>query len=257
MQDGRRASPPRGPASPPAQSQDESSPQTFGVTLTSRQKAVSEPAAADASSPAGDGASPAAGAAVFGVTLGAKPAPLKSTAAAEDTSAVRICCSNFAFCIRLRCGLCYLIVHATHSPLSQDSAESKKKPAFAAVAKEICAVCQKTVYPMVLPRPLSPLLPPSLNCVLQERLSADDLGVFHKVVLFVSYCIVFSPEANAHAALQTCLKCLECGTVLSLGKFASLGGKVSSPGFCGGTVFHELGLLARSLFTLHCSRASL
>ena len=104
---------------------------------------------------------------------------------------------------------------------------------------------------MVLPRPLSPLLPPSLNCVLQERLSADDLGVFHKVVLSVSYCIVFSPEANAHAALQTCLKCLECGTVLSLGKFASLGGKVGSPGSCGGTVFHELGLLARSLFMLH------
>jgi hypothetical protein len=90
VQDSSRASPTCGPVSPPAQSQDESSPKTFGVTLTSRQKAVSEPAVPTADpSLSADAESPGGGAAVFGVTLGAKPAPRRTTVANEDSSVVR------------------------------------------------------------------------------------------------------------------------------------------------------------------------
>ncbi len=91
VQDGSRAVPTRSPVSPVTQSQEESSsPKTFGVTLTSRQKAVSEPAAppVDPSSPA-DAESFGSGAAVFGITLGAKPIPRRTTSVAEDVSVVR------------------------------------------------------------------------------------------------------------------------------------------------------------------------
>jgi len=131
------------------QEQDGSPTKTFGVTLTSsRQKAASDVA----QRPLSDSgvASPGAGGAAFGVTLGRQRATTVG-AGADDAGA---------------------------------EGDGKKKAAFT-VARETCAFCQKTVYPM-------------------ERLSADDLGVFHK----------------------TCLKCQECGTVLSLGSYASLGGKV-------------------------------
>ena len=90
VQDSASASSPSGPSA-----QSESSPTTFGVTLSSRPKASSEPVAppAEPSSPA-DADSPApAGASVFGVTLGSKPAPRRSTVAVEDSAAVRDCCS--------------------------------------------------------------------------------------------------------------------------------------------------------------------
>jgi len=67
--------------------------------------------------------------------------------------------------------------------------------------------------------------PSAVTPVLQERLSADDLGVFHKVVAFLLQRNQLKTKADT--LLQTCLKCLECGTTLSLGSYASLGGKVS------------------------------
>ncbi len=76
-------------------------------------------------------------------------------------------------------------MHVIGSRISQEGTESKKKPAFAAIAKETCVVCQKTVYPMVLLCLKFASLSRNLNRALQERLSADDLGVFHKVVLLV------------------------------------------------------------------------
>lgn len=87
---------------PSAQSQGGSSPQTFGVTLSSRPKAVSEPVVppADPSSPDGAESQPASGASVFGVTLGAKAAPRRSTVAVDDSTAVRVCC-RFVVLFRL------------------------------------------------------------------------------------------------------------------------------------------------------------
>jgi hypothetical protein len=76
----------------PSQSQAQSSPKTFGVTLTSRHKATSEPVTPPDSSLDADAASPpASGAAVFGVRLGAG-GQRRSTVAVEDASAVRTCC---------------------------------------------------------------------------------------------------------------------------------------------------------------------
>jgi hypothetical protein len=86
VRDSGRVSPP----GPSAESSDGSSPNTFGVTLQTRQKAVSESVAppVDPSSPADAESSPASGAAVFGVSLGSKPPARRSTAAADDAGAV-------------------------------------------------------------------------------------------------------------------------------------------------------------------------
>ena len=102
VQDSGSASPSSGHSAP---SHDGSSPNTFGVTLQSRQKSNSEPVAppVDPSSPGDSASSPAGGAAVFGVTLGSKPPARRSTVAvvaADDAGAVRYHCYDFAaFCI--------------------------------------------------------------------------------------------------------------------------------------------------------------
>jgi hypothetical protein len=97
------------PASSPSASsaQSESSPKTFGVTLASRQKAIGDPVAppAEPSSPADADGPAAGGAAVFGVTLGSKPAPRRSTVAVEDPATVRDCCSYRGFVAALAAAL--------------------------------------------------------------------------------------------------------------------------------------------------------
>jgi hypothetical protein len=100
VHDRASTSPERGPS---AQSQDGSSPQTFGVTLSSRPKAASEPVAPleDPSSPDGGESHIASGAAVFGVTLGAKAAPRRATVAVEDSTAVRVFCRFIVLLFRL------------------------------------------------------------------------------------------------------------------------------------------------------------
>ncbi len=162
-------------ATPQPQPASSSSPKTFGVTLSSRPKANSEAPAPTADPSLSDDA--AGGAAVFGVTLGAKAAPRRSTVAAEETTAVRVCTHlyfSFIWWFKQR-GPPVDALHA-HC-IVQEGGEAKKKPIFG--AKETCVFCQKTVYPMVLLPPTPLLL--FLITLLQERLSADDLGVFHKV----------------------------------------------------------------------------
>jgi hypothetical protein len=100
VHDRASTSPERGPST---QSQDDSSPQTFGVTLSSRPKAVSQPVLPldHPSSPDAGESHPASGAAVFGVTLGAKAAPRRATVAVEDSTAVRVCCRFIVLLLRL------------------------------------------------------------------------------------------------------------------------------------------------------------
>ncbi len=167
-------------ATPQPQPASSSSPKTFGVTLSSRPKANSEAPAPTSDPSLSDDA--AGGAAVFGVTLGAKAAPRRSTVAVEEPTAVRVCCTRIYFSF-----IWWLKQHgppvdALHAHcIVQEGGEAKKKPIFG--AKETCVFCQKTVYPMVLlpPTPFSTHLLLFLITLLQERLSADDLGVFHKV----------------------------------------------------------------------------
>lgn len=85
VQDSESATP--SALTPQPQPESSSSPKTFGVTLSSRPKANSE-APVPTADPLSDDA--AGGAAVFGVTLGGKAAPRRSTVAVEENVTVRV-----------------------------------------------------------------------------------------------------------------------------------------------------------------------